>query len=596
MDALLRRSPHPLLPGLLLAVVATAVIASTASSYVLFLAIGAAVNTVYLQSYGLITGRAGVLSLCQLSFAGIGAYVVGWAHVVDVPGGFAVWLLLGGLAAVVAGLLIGLPALRLRGVNLAVATFAFAMAVDVVLAGVPFPGREKFDFVPRPAGFTDDAGYFVFTMTVVTALAVGLWFLDRSRTGGALVEIRHSERAAAAHGISVVHGKLTAFALSAGIAGIGGGLMAGRLGVVSAISFSTFASVTLFAIAVFVGTHNVEGAIAGGLLGVAFPVLIDTIGVPQDLAALFFAVGAVQVLRLGMSQTDLLRAKRRRRRVARAEAETDEDSTAPILHRPVVRVGADGWPVRDPDAEPALEVRNVTVRFGALTAVDDVSLIVPKGHVVGLVGPNGAGKSTLVNTVTGFTDRYTGTVLLDGRPVDKLPAHLRARAGLRRGFQQSRVPTSLDVGLFLRVAAGRPLTSAEVDEQLSLFGCPGADTPMETVDVATRRLLEVAGLALGRPPVLLLDEPAAGQSSAETRLLKRRISEIPERYGTAVLLVEHDLELVRSTCDSVVVMDFGRVVASGPPDDVLRDPVVVSAYLGTAALPTPDPRRETTSR
>ncbi|MEU5697037.1 ATP-binding cassette domain-containing protein [Actinosynnema sp. NPDC020468] len=566
------RRPHPVVLGLLVTAACTALVAGFASSYVLFLLTGAAITTVFMQSYGLITGRAGVISLCQLSFAALGAWVVGWANVADVPGGFYVWLPLGGLAAVVAGLVIALPALRLRGMSLAVATFAFATALDVVFRGVPYPGLDKYDLVRRPDGFTDDAGYFVFTVAVVAAIFVGLRYLDRSRAGGALVEIRHSERAAAAHGISVAKGKLTAFALSAFVAGVGGGLLAGQLGFVSAGNFASFASVTFFAIALFVGTNNVEGAIAGGVLGVVFPVLLDAVGVPQDLSALFFGIGAVQVLRLGASQTDLIRAARRRRKAAAGPRRV----TAVVVPEAPPR-----WP-RDPHAPAALEVRGLTVRFGALTAVDHVDLVLPKGHIVGLVGPNGAGKSTLINTITGFTDRYEGQVLLGDRPVDRLPAHLRSRAGLRRSFQQLRVPTALTVGMFLQVAAGRTLTARETDEQLALFRCPDADVPMELVDVATRRLLEVAGLSLGAPPVLLLDEPAAGHSGAETHLLQRRLAEIPDRFDTSVLLVEHDIELVRSTCDSVVVMDFGRVIASGPPDDVLSDPAVVTAYLGTA--------------
>ncbi|PSL57447.1 amino acid/amide ABC transporter membrane protein 2 (HAAT family) /amino acid/amide ABC transporter ATP-binding protein 1 (HAAT family) [Saccharothrix carnea] len=569
---------NPLVLGLVAAAAVAFGVAGFASSYVTFLLTGAAVTTVFMQSYGLITGRAGVISLCQLSFAAIGAWVVGWANVADVPGGFYAWLPLGGLAAVVAGLVIGLPALRLRGVNLAVATFAFATALDVVFTGIAFPGQDTFDFVRRPAGFTDDSGYFVFTVAVVTAIFVGLWLLDRSRAGGALVEIRHSERAAAAHGISVARGKLTAFALSAFVAGVGGGLMAGQLGVVAAGNFATFASVSFFAIALFVGTNNIEGAIAGGLIGAVFPVIIDALGIPQDLSALFFGIGAIQVLRLGGSQTDLLRASRRRKRQSRAHPPTRESPTPTTRESNVQRTR-----IQRSGGGAALEVRGLRVRFGALTAVDGVDLVVPKGHVVGLVGPNGAGKSTLINAVTGFTTRYDGTVLLDGRPVDGLAAHHRARAGLRRSFQQLRVPTALSVGMFLQVAAGRKLSRDEVDEQLALFECPTADTPMDVVDVATRRLLEVAGLAAGRPPVLLLDEPAAGHSSTETRLLQRRLAELPERFGTAVLLVEHDIELVRSTCDSLVVVDFGRVIASGPPDEVLADPAVVAAYLGAPA-------------
>ncbi|CRK57853.1 Branched-chain amino acid transport ATP-binding protein LivG (TC 3.A.1.4.1) [Alloactinosynnema sp. L-07] len=562
---------HPLVLGLAFAVLATGLIAGLGSNYLIFLGTGALVSTVFMQSYGLITGRAGVIALCQLSFAAIGAWVVGWANVAGVPGGFVVWMLLGGLAAVAAGVVIGLPALRLRGVNLAVATFAFATALDVVFGGLPFPGQDDFEFVRRPFGLIDDAGYFVFTAAVVTAIFVGLWFLDRSRLGGALAEIRHSERAAAAHGISVARGKLTAFALSAFVAGVGGGLMAGQLGVVSAGNFAAFASVSFFAIALFVGTNNVEGAVAGGVMGAIFPVLIDAVGIPQDLAALFFAFGAIQVLRLGGSQTDLMRAQRRRKKAGKALPPPPvEPPPLPPRQR------------RSGGSRPALEVSGITVRFGALTAVDGVDLVVPRGSVVGLVGPNGAGKSTLINTITGFTGRYEGQVLLDGVAVDGLPAHRRARAGLRRSFQQLRVPTTITVGMFLQVAAGKSLSRREVDEQLALFGCPAADLPMEAVDVATRRLLEVAGLAAGRPPVLLLDEPAAGHSGGETRLLQQRLAEIPDRFDTAVLLVEHDIDLVRSVCDTVVVMDFGRVIAAGPPERVLAEPAVVSAYLGTA--------------
>ncbi|GGS32709.1 branched-chain amino acid ABC transporter ATP-binding protein/permease [Actinokineospora fastidiosa] len=564
---------HPITIALAATAILTGLVAGFASNYVLFLLTSAAVSTVFMQSYGLITGRAGVIALCQLSFAAIGAWTVGWANVADVPGGFVVWLLLGGLAAVVAGVLIGLPALRLRGVNLAVATFAFATALDVVFTGIAFPGQDTFQLVRRPAGLTDDSSYFVFTVAVVALIFVGLWFLDRSRVGGALAEIRHSERAAAAHGISVVRGKLTAFALSAFVAGVGGGLMAGQLGIVAAGNFAAFASVAMFAIALFVGTNNIEGAIAGGLLGAVFPVLIDAVGIPQDLAALFFGVAAVQVLRLGGSQTDLLRAQRRQKKAAKNPPAPPSVPPPPLIPMRLRAVT---------DSEPALEVRGLRVRFGALTAVDGVDLVVPKGSVVGLVGPNGAGKSTFINTVTGFTGQYEGTVLLGGAPVDALPAHRRARAGLRRSFQQLRVPTTLTVGMFLQVAAGKPLTAEEIDEQLALFGCPAADVPVDTVDVATRRLLEVAGLAAGRPPVLLLDEPAAGHSASETRLLQQRLAEIPERFGSAVLLVEHDIELVRSTCDIVVVLDFGRVIAAGPPERVLSDPAVISAYLGTA--------------
>nr|WP_042180268.1 ATP-binding cassette domain-containing protein [Kibdelosporangium sp. MJ126-NF4]CEL14293.1 Branched-chain amino acid transport ATP-binding protein LivG (TC 3.A.1.4.1) [Kibdelosporangium sp. MJ126-NF4]CTQ88660.1 Branched-chain amino acid transport ATP-binding protein LivG (TC 3.A.1.4.1) [Kibdelosporangium sp. MJ126-NF4] len=566
-----------LLAGLAVGAVAVALVSGLASSYLVFLLTGGAVAVVMMQSYGLITGRAGVISLCQMSFAAIGAWVVGWCNVGDVPGGFYVWLVLGGLAAVVAGIAIGLPALRLRGVNLAVATFAFATSLDVVFGALDFPGQDDFAFVRRPELFSSDAAYFVFASIVAAALFVLLRWLDRTRIGGAWIEIRESERAAAAHGNSVAVGKLAAFALSAFVAGVSGGLMAGQLGIVSATNFTSAASVAFFAIALFIGAHNIEGAVLGGLVGALFPVLIDKIGVPQDLAAMFFGIAAVHVLRNGVSQTDDIRARRRGRRAKITPATVDDTE-------PVARTREHGPTV--------LELVDLRVRFGNLVAVDGVSLTVPSRSIVGLVGPNGAGKSTVINTITGFVDGYGGSVLLNGEPVDRLPAHRRARAGIRRSFQQLRVPAALTAGMFLQVAAGRKLTRQEIDEQLELFGCPGADVPIDTVDIASRRLLEVAGLAAGQPPVLLLDEPAAGQSSAETRLLARRLAEIPERTGTAIVLVEHDIELVSAVCDVVVVLDFGKVIAQGPPEQVLSDPAVVAAYLGSEREEAKTPSRQ----
>ena len=555
-----------LLIGLAVGAVGVALVYSMASTYQIFLLTGGAIAVVIMQSSGLITGRAGVISLCQLSFAAIGAWTVGWLNVGGAPGGFYIWLLLGGLAAMVAGIVIGLPALRLRGVNLAVATFAFASALDVVFGSLNFPGQDEFNFVRRPDLFLSDADYFVLCALVAALLFVGLWWLDRSRLGGAWIEIRQSERAAAAHGISVPVGKLTAFAASAFVAGVGGGLMAGQLGVLSATNFTAGASVAFFAIALFIGTHNPEGAIIGGLLGALFPVLIDKIGIPQDLSAMFFGVAAIHILRHGVSQTDDIRARRRSKR---AKIEPSTQDVEPLATA-----------VRPAPGPPVLEIRDLRVRFGNLVAVDGIDLTVRGRSIVGLVGPNGAGKSTVINAVTGFVAGYTGSVALQGKPIDRLPAYRRARAGVRRSFQQLRVPAALTAGMFLQIAAGKRLTSQEIDEQLALFGCPPANVPIDTVDIATRRLLEVAGLAAGAPPVLLLDEPAAGQSSAETRLLASRIAEIPARADTAIVLVEHDIELVRAICDEVVVLDFGRVIAQGPPERVLSDPAVIAAYLG----------------
>jgi branched-chain amino acid transport system permease protein len=174
-------------------------------------------------------------------------------------------------------------------------------------------------------------------------------------------------------------------------------------------------------------------------------------------------------------------------------------------------------------------------------------------------------------------------VTLDGRPLTGSPTR-RARAGLRRTFQQDRVPPGLTVGAYVRFVARRRPGGDEVADALAFFGCPPARTPLSRVDAGARRLVEVVGHLLARPRVLLLDEPAAGLPHEEHVAFGRRLRQVPARYGVSVLLIEHDLDLVRSVCDRLTVLDFGQVLASGPQADVLADPAVLKAYMGETEL------------
>jgi branched-chain amino acid transport system permease protein len=201
--------------------------------------------------------------------------------------------------------------------------------------------------------------------------------------------------------------------------------------------------------------------------------------------------------------------------------------------------------------------------------------------VSGLIGPNGAGKSTFIDAVTGFLATYGGAIRLGDVSLDGRPAHIRARDGVRRTWQTNRIAPELTVGDYMRLAA-QGLSDAEIAAVLNWLGCPHPDIPVGNIDAGTRRLLDVAGVVAARPAVVLLDEPAAGQSYEETLRLGRRIAEIPKLFGCAVLLVEHDMDLVRSACAQVTVLDFGRVIASGPPAQVLEQKAVRKAYLGLA--------------
>ncbi|KFL28306.1 branched-chain amino acid ABC transporter ATP-binding protein [Devosia sp. 17-2-E-8] len=534
-------------------------------NYWVFLITAVFIVGIALQSLGLVAGRTGMISLCQMSFAGVGAWVTGYLNVSGFPGGLPIWIVIGGLAAVPVGIAIGLPALRLRGINLAIVTLGFAAAFDTVLATITFPGQTTFTQVPRPMFFESDRGFFIFVVLVYGVIAVGLEFLNRSRLGASWLAVRHSERAAAANAISIPRAKLSAFAISAFIAGISGGLLAGYLGTLVSENFNMMQSLSLFAVATMVGAHFTLGAILGGVLITLFPELLRRLNLPQDVGAVFFALGAVQALSTGetISETWARLGRKLMPKRKSGAARAAGPLPSPAQH-------ADGT---------ALEVKGLSVRYGNVVALKNISLAVPARTVVGLIGPNGAGKSTMVDAIAGFLPRYEGSVLLDGQAVDALSATRRAQIGIRRTWQTTRIAPELRVGEYVRLSAGN-ISDEELNAVLQWLDCPTPDTLIATVDAGTRRLLDVAGVVAARPPVILLDEPAAGQSYAEALKLGERIAEIPQKFGSAVLLIEHDMDLVRRACSSITVLDFGQVIATGDPQTVLALPVVQKAYMG----------------
>ncbi|MDF5758960.1 ATP-binding cassette domain-containing protein [Spongiactinospora sp. TRM90649] len=566
--------------GLGAAVAACVVLPAVLPSYWMYLAVSAAVSAVLMQSFGVIVGRAGVMSLCQMSFAAIGAWVVLRLNLADAPGGMLLWLLLGGLAAVPVGVAIGLPALRIRGVNLAVVTLGFAVSTDIVLNANQFPGTNELKIVERPDLFSSDAAYFVLVMIVFVLITIGLALFNRTRLGMSWVELRHSEMVAASHGISVARSKLAAFAISAFIAGIGGGLMAGQFGQVTASNFAMMQSLALFAVAVLIGPHHPEGAVIGGIFGAIMATILERLALPQDLGGILFGVMAIFALRSGVSQTDFTRIRKREREARKLLA-----SPPPLPAKTKATESEAPPPPAAERREDLLAIRGLGVRFGEVVALDGVNITVPSASVVGLIGPNGAGKSTLISAVTGFLAGYQGTVELDGRSLDRLSPSVRARHGLRRTFQTTAIAPELTQYEYLAISAGRRLGRAEAEELLRFFGCPPGDVPVSIVDVGTRRLLDVAAAIAARPKVALLDEPAAGQSMDESMEFGRRLAEVPSRFGVSILLVEHDMQLVRAACAQVTVLDFGHVIASGPTHDVLENPAVRDAYLGTADVP-----------
>ena len=236
-----------------------------------------------------------------------------------------------------------------------------------------------------------------------------------------------------------------------------------------------------------------------------------------------------------------------------------------------------------------LDVENVVVRFGGHTAVDDVSLSATPGRITGLIGPNGAGKTTLFNVVTGLLAPNSGRVTLDGKNITKLPPYKRARRGIARTFQRLELFSVLTVRENIAVSAetrrgwardGKKATSTvdEIIERIGLGDC--ADERVDSLPTGQARLVELGRSLASQPKVLLLDEPASGQTESETERFAALLRELCDE-GITVVLVEHDVQLVMAVCDAICVLDFGQIIATGTPNEIRTNEAVLAAYLGT---------------
>jgi branched-chain amino acid transport system ATP-binding protein len=247
--------------------------------------------------------------------------------------------------------------------------------------------------------------------------------------------------------------------------------------------------------------------------------------------------------------------------------------------------------------ERLLVAEHVTVKFGGNRALSDVDVDVRAGEVTGLIGPNGAGKTSLFNVITGMLTPTTGRIVFDGRDVSRLDTHKRARLGIARTFQRLELFTDLSVRDNLRVAgeirntwsgfgrgARRINVGRETERVLDLIGLASvADAEVSTIPTGTARVVELGRALMIQPRILLLDEPASGQTDDETRAFEALLRRLVTEDGLTVLLVEHDMALVMDVCDRIHVLDFGEVIAVGTPDEVRLDPRVRDAYLGTTS-------------
>ncbi|WP_232715245.1 branched-chain amino acid ABC transporter permease/ATP-binding protein [Gordonia metallireducens] len=584
----LGRSPRPdhlLVPGVIGVVVAVIALFTTSGSLRLAV-IATMIYGIIALSQVVVTGYAGQVSLAQLTLAGVGAYTLSrMTEDLNLP--FPVAPLLAACAAMVIGVVVGLPALRVRGLPLMVATLALAVFCEAFWFRNPsLNGGLQGAPVDSPSLFGIDLGigagegyprlaFGILCLIVLTVAAYAVAALRRSGLGASMLAVRANERSAAAAGINVGVTKLIAFAIASFLAGLGGALLAYQQTLATAGTYAVFAGIGLFAVTYVAGVTSISGAILAGVIAPG-GVMYFAVDKYASFGDYYMLVSGILLVLTVVTNPDGLVGYLHKipypgRRVAPKAEQPVETLTMPVADAPA-----------PPTGSVILSVRDVTVRYGAVTAVHDVDFDVRAGEIVGLIGPNGAGKTTLIDAISGFAPA-DGTVSLDGASIDGLAPHRRSRAGLGRTFQDIELYGELSVAENLAIAAQRAPgdTSDNVRKVLQMLEIDHlGDVPAADLSQGQRQLVAVARVLAGQPRVALLDEPAAGLDSTESRWLGDRLR-AARAHGVSMVLVDHDMDLVLSLCDRVIVLDLGAVIADGTPDEIRTSPAVIGAYLGT---------------
>jgi ABC-type branched-subunit amino acid transport system ATPase component/branched-subunit amino acid ABC-type transport system permease component len=562
-------------------------------------------------------GFTGQLSFEQFAMAGLATLIAAQLmYQWNVP--FVLAAVIAVVAAVPIGVLFALPALRTRGVSLAVVTLGLgAVVADMVLSREDLVGYNGI-LVKPPSIFglnldpvTHTNRYAVMILLVFVVCAIGVANIRRGKAGSALIAVRTNERAAAALGIDVLKTKVFAFIIGSTVAAIGGIMLAFQQPVIAFTGFTPVNSILAVAFAVFGGIGWILGPLIGGnlpdasfggwlvqqfwsnaatgsywLTVVAGVSLVTLLLVHPDGAAHAQAGAARKLVRLI-------------NRLLRIKPKELEPTTLPTVEREQV-------------VPKTLEVKNLSVRFGGVVALDGMSLSVHPGEVVGLIGPNGAGKTTAIDAITGFVRPSGGEVRLDGEPIGKWPTHKRVLGGIGRSFQSLELFEEASVFENLQVASDshtlpgyfadvvhpthRELAGTAV-AAVAEFELEGElDQLVSDLSYGRRRLTAIARTLAVEPSIILLDEPAAGLSSTETAELVVGVRRLAKEWGMGVLVIEHDMNFVMGVCDRIVVLDFGKQIADGTPQEIRNNPLVIAAYLGepdaeseTAAVPVSSP-------
>lgn len=543
----------------------------------------------------MLVGWGGQVSLGNFALVGLGAYLTArWAADWTL---LAVLLAVGAIGAVVMAV-VGLPALRIRGLTLAVTTLGLAVISHDWLyhqswVGGPNPLASTVDAPILGVGLgraDSELAVYNLTLAVLGIAVLAVTFLRRSSPGRLILAVRDNERASASFGVSPAATKLTVLAISGFLSAAAGVLWAFAHRAVSTTQFTPDVSLAILAIPVIGGLGSVGGAVAAGCLlygltffaGPAVSGLFGTLG--QNLGFNLFLAGSgvvATVIRFPNGIAGALQACWQRY----LDREADR-----------IRVGRDAADVTLP-----LRVTGVRVTFGGVVALDGPEIEVRPGEIVGLIGTNGSGKTTLMNVISGVLRPEQGSVTLFGTEVVDLSPDLRAALGLARSFQDASLFPGLTVRETIQVALAQRYkvgivsammaapwarlterrTRRVVDGIIARFGLEAwADARTAELSTGTRRICDLAAQVAARPKLILLDEPTAGVAQREAEAFGPLLRRVRDELDCAVLIVEHDMPLLMGLCDRVYALEAGRVIAEGTPEEVRSNPRVVASYLG----------------
>jgi branched-chain amino acid transport system permease protein len=530
------------------------------------------------------------------------------------------------------GLLVGLPTLRLRGDYLAIATLGFGEIVATLIGNSEYLGRtfglrianlrqlwwaqggRDTPFGKEVIAYNNNTLNFISSFWMLTGVLITILIVRNIKyatSGRALLAIREDPIASEAVGIPTTRYKIAAFVIGAGLAGLAGALYS-QYGDLNPNSFRFMYSVMIVLYVILGGQGSITGSALAAVLLTLIPALLqrNTV-VDSEITEKWRKVAYALLIILSMlfmrngffgryEITDLFRWIRGRlgksHRAPTPAPSAEQPALAPIENRKPIIENA-----------PLLTAQSVTMQFGGLKALDAFSLSLAPGELVGLIGPNGAGKTTAFNVLTGVYRPTSGDVLINNSSTRRLKPHSISHRGVARTFQNIRLFGNLSVLDNVQIAQhvhhkqGIPAailrTPAFFREEslsrknalacLALFHLDHlADARANSLSYGDQRRLEIARALATRPKVLLLDEPAAGMNPTEKRALMDMIRSLRDRFGLAILLIEHDMKVIMGVCERIIVLDYGKTIATGSPAEIRTNPAVIAAYLGAAA-PTP---------